>query len=98
MIIRKLFPIALFNKVKYNQSKLVTRQDLTKLNLLQLDSRILKQSTLCTCQYKTRKQTTKLGRKLEIIYVRNRLFDLTTGNETTLTTQHHNMTYPIGNN
>ena len=43
---------------------------------------ILKQTTLSDYQYKTRKQTVKLGRKLEIIYVRNRLFDLKTGNET----------------
>ena len=59
---------------------------------------ILKQTTRYDYQYKTRKQTVKLGRKLEISYVRNRLFDLKTGNETTLTTQHHNMTYTIGSN
>ena len=52
MIIRKLLPIALLNKLKHNQIKLITRQDLTKLNLLQLDSKILKQYTLCTCQHK----------------------------------------------
>ena len=54
MIIRKLLPIALLNKHKYNQRKLITRQDLTKLNLLQIDSNILKQYTLCTCQRKTK--------------------------------------------
>ena len=54
MIIRKLLLIALLNKLKYNQSKLITRQNLTKLNLLQIDSNILKQSTMCTCQHKTK--------------------------------------------
>ena len=54
MIRRKLLPIASLDKLKYNQIKFLTRQDLTKLNLLQLDSKILKQSTLCTCQYKTK--------------------------------------------
>ena len=54
MIIRKLLPIALLKKLKYNQTKLITRQDLTELNLLQIDSKILKQSTLCTCQHKTK--------------------------------------------
>ena len=54
MIRRKLLPIASLEKLKYNQRKLLTRQDLTKLNLLQLDSRILKQSTLCACHYKTK--------------------------------------------
>ena len=54
MIIRKLLPIALLNKLKYNQSKLITRKDLTKLNLLQIDSKILKQSTMCICQRKTK--------------------------------------------
>ena len=49
-------------------------------------------------QYKTRKQTVKLGWKLEISYAHNRLFDLKTGNETTLTTQHHNMAYASGIN
>ena len=63
-----------------------------------MESEILKQTTLSDYQYKTRKQIVKLGRKLEISYVLNRLFDLKTGNETTLTTQHHNMTYHIGNN
>ena len=54
MIIRKLLPIALLNKLKYNQRKLKTRRDLTKLNLLQIDSKILKKPTLCTCQHKTK--------------------------------------------
>ena len=54
MIIRKLLPIALLNKHKYNQRKLIKRQDLTKLNLLQIDSKILKQSNLCTCQHKNK--------------------------------------------
>ena len=54
MIIRKLLPIALLNKLKYNQRKLIIGQDLTKLNLLQIDSKILKQSTMCTCQRKTK--------------------------------------------
>ena len=53
---------------------------------------MLKQTTMSNYQYKTRKQTVKLGRKLEVSYARNRLFDLKTRNETTLTTQHHNMT------
>ena len=48
---------------------------------------LLKQTTMSDYQYKTRKQTVKLGRKLEISYARNRLFDLNTGNETTLTTK-----------
>ena len=56
-------------------------------------TKILKQTTLSDYQYKTRKQTVKLGRELEISYARNRLFDLKNGNQTTLTTQHHNMTY-----
>ena len=43
---------------------------------------ILKQTIMSDYQYKNRKETVKLGRKLEIIYVRNRLFDLKTGNET----------------
>ena len=51
MIRRKLLPIASLNKLKYNQRKLIKRQDLTKLNLLQLDSNILKQSTLCNYQH-----------------------------------------------
>ena len=51
MIIRKLLPIALLNKLKYNQIKIITRHDLTKLNLLQLDSKILKQYTLCNYQH-----------------------------------------------
>ena len=59
---------------------------------------ILKKNTMFDYQYKTRKQTVKLGRKLEISYARNQLFDLKIGNETTLTTQHHNMTYATGNN
>ena len=63
-----------------------------------MESEILKQTTLFDYQYKTRKQTVKLGRKLEVSYARNRLFDLNIGNETTLTTQHHNMTYATGNN
>ena len=63
-----------------------------------MESKILKQTTLSGYQYKTRKQTVKLGRKLEISYARNWLFDLKIGNETTLTTQHHNMTYATGNN
>ena len=54
MIIKKLLPIALLNKLKYNQIKIITRQDLKKLNLLQIDSKILNQSTLCTCQHKTK--------------------------------------------
>ena len=59
---------------------------------------ILKKTTQSDYQYKTRKQTVKLGRKLGITYARNWLFDLKTGNETTLTTQHHNMTYATGRN
>ena len=51
---------------------------------------ILKQTTMSGYQYKTRKQTVKLGRKLEISYARNRLFDLKTRNETTSQKQHHN--------
>ena len=51
-----------------------------------MESEILKQTTLSGYQYKTRKQTVKLGRKLEISYARKRLFDLKTRNETTLTT------------
>ena len=51
MIIRELLPIELLSKLKYNQSKLITRQDLTKL---QLDSKILKQSTLCNYQHEIR--------------------------------------------
>ena len=54
MIIRKLLPIALLNKLKYNQSELIRRKDLTKLNLLKIDSKILKQSTLCNFQHKTK--------------------------------------------
>ena len=54
MIIRKLLPIALLKKLKYNQRKSITRQDLTKLNLLQIDSNILKQYIMCTCQHKTK--------------------------------------------
>ena len=50
MIKRKLLPIAVLNKLKYNQSKLITRQELTKVNLVQIDSKILKQSTLCKYQ------------------------------------------------
>ena len=54
-----------------------------------MESEILKKTTLSGYQYKTRKQTVKLGRKLEISYARNRLFDLETRNETTLTKRHH---------
>ena len=63
-----------------------------------MEYEILMQTTMFDYQYKTRKQIVKLGRKLEISYARNRLFDLKNGNETTLTTQHHNMTYTTGIN
>ena len=61
-------------------------------------TKILKQITLSDYQYKTRKQTVKLGRKLEISDAHNRLSDLKTGNESTLTTQHHNMGYATESN
>ena len=54
MIRRKLLPIESLNKLKYNQRKLITRHELSKLNLLQLDSKILKQSTMCNYQHKTK--------------------------------------------
>ena len=63
MIRRKLLTIASLNQLKYNQIKLITRQDLTKLNLLQLDSKILKQSTLCTCQHKLNHKLEKTGKE-----------------------------------
>ena len=61
MIRRKILSIASLNKLKYYQRKLVTRQDLTKLNLLQLNSKILKKYTLCTCNIKLNHKLEKNG-------------------------------------
>ena len=63
MIRRKLLPIASLEKLKYNQSKILTRKDLTKLNLLQLDSKTLNQSTLCNYPHELNHKIEKTGKE-----------------------------------